>query len=111
MNLINLVMETCLVRRRRARKAGRASLRFKIGISAADRSNHPILDDTDAKIQAQLKSDHQSSSLSLGHIMRIEENAGRKDPRGEGFELRTDGLAAISAPQGMPITIQVRPSG
>ncbi|WP_139140393.1 type VI secretion system Vgr family protein, partial [Variovorax boronicumulans] len=60
------------------------------GNSAAGRSNHLILDDTAEKIQAQLKSDHQSSSLSLGAITRIEDNAGRKDPRGEGFELRTD---------------------
>jgi type VI secretion system secreted protein VgrG len=33
------------------------------------------------KIQVQLKSDHQHSQLSLGHITRIEDNAGRKDPR------------------------------
>ncbi|MDM0123474.1 type VI secretion system Vgr family protein, partial [Variovorax arabinosiphilus] len=56
------------------------------GNSAAGRSNHLILDDTAQRIQAQLKSDHQSSSLSLGFITRVEDNAGRKDPRGEGFE-------------------------
>jgi type VI secretion system secreted protein VgrG len=61
------------------------------GNSAAGRSNHLILDDTAQRIQAQLKSDHQSSSLSLGFITRVEDNAGRKEPRGEGFELRTDG--------------------
>ena len=78
------------------------------GNSAAGRSNHLILDDTDAKIQAQLKSDHLHSQLSLGHITRIEDNAGRKDPRGEGFELRTDGHGAVRATEGLLITTETR---
>ncbi|MDQ0013744.1 type VI secretion system secreted protein VgrG [Variovorax boronicumulans] len=78
------------------------------GNSAAGRSNHLVLDDTDAKIQAQLKSDHQHSQLSLGHITRIEDNAGRKDPRGEGFELRTDGHGAVRAAEGLLITTETR---
>ena len=78
------------------------------GNSAVGRSNHLVLDDTEGKIQAQLKSDHQSSSISLGHITRIEDNAGRKDPRGEGFELRTDGHGAIRAQDGLLITTEGR---
>ena len=78
------------------------------GNSAAGRSNHLILDDTDDKIQAQLKSDHDHSSLSLGHITRIEDNAGRKDPRGEGFELRTDGHGALRAKDGLLISTEGR---
>jgi type VI secretion system secreted protein VgrG len=78
------------------------------GNSAAGRSNHLILDDTAQRIQAQLKSDHQSSSLSLGFITRVEDNAGRKDPRGEGFELRTDGHGALRASNGMLITTEAR---
>lgn len=42
------------------------------------RGNHLILDDTQEKIQAQLKSDHQCSQLSLVQITRIEDRAGRK---------------------------------
>ncbi len=53
------------------------------GNSAAGRSNHLILDDTEQKIQAQLKSDHAHSQLSLGHITRIANNQGRQDARGE----------------------------
>lgn len=83
-------------------------LRNEGGNSAAGRSNHLILDDTAEKIQAQLKSDHQSSSLSLGHITRIEDNAGRKDPRGEGFELRTDGHGVVRAKDGMLLTTEPR---
>ncbi|WP_332877053.1 type VI secretion system Vgr family protein [Massilia sp. S19_KUP03_FR1] len=72
------------------------------------RGNHLILDDTQGKIQAQLKSDHQCSQLSLGHITRIEDNAGRKDARGEGFELRTDGHGVARAAKGMLITTEAR---
>jgi type VI secretion system secreted protein VgrG len=79
------------------------------GNSAAGRSNHLVLDDTDGQIQVQLKSDHQHSQLSLGHLTRIEDNAGRKDPRGEGFELRTDGHGVMRAAEGMLITTEPRP--
>ncbi|WP_373457514.1 type VI secretion system Vgr family protein [Variovorax sp. W1I1] len=80
------------------------------GNGSGSRSNHLILDDTDQKIQAQLKSDHQSSSLSLGHVTRIDGNAGRQDARGEGFELRTDAHGAIRATQGLLITTEARPN-
>jgi type VI secretion system secreted protein VgrG len=80
------------------------------GNSAAGRSNHLVLDDTEQKIQVQLKSDHQHSSLSLGHITRIEDNAGRKDHRGEGFELRTDGHGVLRAKDGLLITTEARPN-
>ncbi|SFP40832.1 type VI secretion system secreted protein VgrG [Variovorax sp. OK605] len=79
------------------------------GNGAAGRANHLLMDDTDGRIQAQLKSDHQSSSLSLGFIARVEDNAGRKDPRGEGFELRTDGHGVLRAQDGLLITTEARP--
>ena len=72
------------------------------------RGNHLVLDDTREMIQAQLKSDHQCSQLSLGHITRIEDNAGRKDPRGEGWELRTDADGVVRAARGMLITTEAR---
>jgi type VI secretion system secreted protein VgrG len=59
-------------------------------------------------IQAQLKSDHQCSQLSLGHIGRIEDNSGRKDARGEGWELRTDGHGVARAAKGLLITTEAR---
>jgi type VI secretion system secreted protein VgrG len=73
------------------------------------RGNHLVLDDTAGKIQAQLKSDHQCSQLSLGNICRIENNAGREDLRGEGWELRTDGHGVARAGKGMLITTEARP--
>ncbi len=72
------------------------------------RGNHLVLDDTPGKIQVQLKSDHQCSQLSLGHITRIEDTGGRKDARGEGWELRTDGHGVARAAQGMLITTEAR---
>ena len=70
--------------------------------------NHLVLDDTAGALQAQLKSDHAHSQLSLGHITRIEDNAGRKDARGEGFELRTDAWGVLRAAKGMLITTEGR---
>ncbi len=78
------------------------------GNAASGRSNHLIFDDTHQKIQVQLKSDHQHSQLSLGHITRIESNAGRKDERGEGFELRTDGWGVLRAARGMLLSTEKR---
>ncbi|UST55029.1 type VI secretion system tip protein VgrG [Comamonadaceae bacterium OTU4NAUVB1] len=78
------------------------------GNAAPGRGNHLILDDTAQAIQAQLRSDHQHSSLSLGHLTRIEDNAGRQDARGEGFELRTDGHGVVRAKDGLLITTEGR---
>jgi type VI secretion system secreted protein VgrG len=80
------------------------------GGEGCGRGNHLILDDTAGKIQAQLKSDHQCSQLSLGHITRIEDTSGRKDPCGEGWELRTDGHGVARATQGMLISTEARPN-
>lgn len=73
------------------------------------RSNHLVLDDTKAHIQAQLRSEHADSQLSLGHIRRIETNAGRQDRRGEGWELATDAWGVARAARGMLITTEARP--
>ncbi|WP_229412680.1 type VI secretion system Vgr family protein, partial [Massilia sp. Root335] len=78
------------------------------GGASGRRGNHLILDDTAGKIQAQLKSDHQCSQLSLGHISRIDDTSGRKDVRGEGFELRTDGHGVARAAAGLLVTTESR---
>jgi type VI secretion system secreted protein VgrG len=88
--------------------SGYRSREMKPGNDSAGRSNHLILDDSADAIQAQLKSDESHSSISLGHITRVEDNSGRKDKRGVGFELRTDGHGAIRAGQGLLITTQGR---
>lgn len=80
------------------------------GNASSGRSNHLIFDDTANAIQAQLRSDHAASQLSLGKITRIEDWQGRKDARGEGFELRTDEVGAIRTGKGMVISTEVRPA-
>jgi type VI secretion system secreted protein VgrG len=72
------------------------------------RGNHLVLDDTAGKIQAQLKSDHQCSQLSLGHITRIEDTNGRKDARGEGWEIATNAWGVARAGKGMLLTTEAR---
>ena len=77
-------------------------------LGGSTRGNHLIFDDTHGKIQAQIKSDQQCSQLSLGSITRIEDSKGRKDMRGEGWELRTDGHGVARAAKGMLITTEER---
>jgi type VI secretion system secreted protein VgrG len=75
------------------------------------RSNNVTLDDTHGKIQAQISSDESLSQLNLGYITRIAGNAGRKETRGKGAELRTDGGGVFRAAQGMLLTTEARPNG
>jgi type VI secretion system secreted protein VgrG len=78
------------------------------GNAASGRSNHLVLDDTNGRIQAQIKSDHHHSQLSLGHITRIEDNIGRKDERGEGFALETGGAGALRSAKGLLLSTDGR---
>jgi len=73
-----------------------------------DRGNHLVFDDTEGAIQVQLKSDYQASQLSLGRIHRIEDRKGRKDARGDGFELRTDAHGALRAGLGLILSTHAR---
>jgi len=79
------------------------------GNRSGGRSNHLVFDDTANAIQAQLRSDHAASQLSLGSITRIEDWQGRQDARGEGFELRTDAVGAIRSGKGMLVSTEARP--
>ena len=72
------------------------------------RANHLVMDDTEGKIQTQLSSDHALSQLNLGSITRIPGNKGRQDPRGGGFELRTDENGVVRAAAGMLLTTEAR---
>ena len=74
------------------------------GASAGGRNNHLVMDDTSGQIQAVLSSDHHRSQLSLGYLTRVLGTPGRKDYRGEGYELRTDGWGALRAAKGILLT-------
>ncbi|MDQ9011498.1 type VI secretion system tip protein TssI/VgrG [Acinetobacter gerneri] len=64
-------------------------------------ANQLVMDDSKGQVQVHLRSDHQASELNLGYITRIPDPKGRKDFRGEGFELRTDGHGVFRAGQGL----------
>jgi type VI secretion system secreted protein VgrG len=80
-----------------------------LGNSASGRSNHVILDDTQEQMQVQIKSDHQTSQLSVGSITRIDSNQGRTEPRGEGVEVRSDAPGVVRT-NGLLLTTHVRPN-
>jgi type VI secretion system secreted protein VgrG len=79
------------------------------GNAPGGRSGHLIFDDSNAKIQTQLRSDHLDSQISLGSITRIESNAGRQEARGNGFELRSDGHGVVRSAEGLLLTTEARP--
>lgn len=79
------------------------------GNTAGGRSNHFLFDDTQDKMQAQLRSAHQSSSISLGYIRRIDDNAGCKENRGQGYEIYTKGRGVQRSHQGMLVTTESLP--
>ncbi|CAJ0803617.1 hypothetical protein LMG19083_03916 [Ralstonia psammae] len=72
------------------------------------RRNHLVMDDTQGQIQSQLSSDYLLSQLSIGHITRIPDSGGRKDKRGEGAELRTDGHMALRSAKGTLLSTEAR---
>ncbi|MDR2745190.1 MAG: type VI secretion system tip protein VgrG [Desulfovibrio sp.] len=74
----------------------------------AGRRNQLVLDDTQDQIQTQLSSDHGLSQLNLGYITRVNHIEGRKDFRGEGFELRTDDWGVVRAGKGIYSTTHPR---
>lgn len=84
---------------------------FKSKEIDGSQNNHLIMDDSPKEVQIQLTSDHGLSQLNLGYITRIPDVKGRKDYRGQGFELRTDHWGAIRASQGMLITTEGRSKG
>lgn len=78
------------------------------GNAAGGRSGHLVFDDSYGAIQTQLKSDHLHSQLSLGHVTRVEDNAGRKDARGEGFGLETGGAGVLRSARGLLLSTDGR---
>lgn len=66
--------------------------------------NQLIFDDTSGQVQTTLSSDHDKSEVNFGYITRIDHVRGRRDFRGEGFELRTNSWGSARAGKGMYIT-------
>ena len=73
------------------------------------RSSHLVFDDTEGEIQAQLACDQAHAALALGRVTRIAGCSGRLEPRGEGFELRSDAFGAVRAAAGLSLSTDARP--
>jgi type VI secretion system secreted protein VgrG len=71
------------------------------------RANELRIDDTTSEISIALRSDHGASAINLGYLTHPRPSGGQ--PRGEGFELRTDRHGAVRAAAGLLITTEPRP--
>jgi type VI secretion system secreted protein VgrG len=71
------------------------------------RANELRIDDTTAQISAALMSDHEHSALHLGYLTHPR-HYGDGRPRGEGFELRTDGHGALRGAKGLLLTAEAQ---
>ncbi len=71
------------------------------------RANELRIDDTTGQISAALMSDHQHSALHLGYLTHPRHYGGGQ-PRGEGFELRTDGHGALRAAKGLLLSAEAQ---
>ena len=71
------------------------------------RANELRIDDTTAQISTALMSDHHSSGLHLGYLTHSRDLGGGR-PRGEGFELRTDGHGALRAAKGLLLSAEAQ---
>ncbi|MFM0170766.1 type VI secretion system Vgr family protein [Paraburkholderia sediminicola] len=71
-------------------------------------ANQIVADDTPGKLQVQVSSDYAQSRLVLGYNTHIDGNDGRKEERGQGWELATDSWGALRANRGMVISTETR---
>ncbi|WP_426401036.1 type VI secretion system Vgr family protein (plasmid) [Ralstonia sp. R-29] len=76
---------------------------FKSAEHGGSGYNHLVFDDSDGQLRTQLATTQQSSQLNLGHLVHQQDNR-RGSFRGQGFELRTDGHAAVRGQAGLLLT-------
>lgn len=68
-----------------------------------------VFDDTTGEIQTKLGSEHGKAQLNLGYLAHPRTD-GKAEPRGEGFELRTDAAGAVRAARGLLLSADARAS-
>lgn len=71
--------------------------------------NELLFDDSTGETRAKLSSEHGKTQLNQGYLIhpRME---GKGEPRGEGFELRTDHAGAVRAAKGLIVSADARPN-
>nr|WP_308446362.1 type VI secretion system tip protein TssI/VgrG [Iodobacter sp.] len=67
-----------------------------------------LFDDTKGEVRTKLSSEHGKTQLNLGYLIHPRTD-GKGEPRGEGFELRTDNQGAIRA-NGLLISTEAKSS-
>ncbi len=72
------------------------------------RHNELVFDDTTDEIRTALSTGHGRTQLNLGFLVHPR-SEGKGEPRGEGFELRTDNAGALRAAQGLLVTTEAQP--
>ena len=76
---------------------------FKSAEHGGSGYNQLVFDDSDGQLRTQLGTTQQHSQLNLGHLVHQQDNR-RGSFRGQGFELRTDGHAAVRGQAGLLLT-------
>lgn len=77
---------------------------------SGNRYNQLLFDDTSGQIRTQLESEHDKTQLNLGFLTEPRQGSNAA-PRGEGFELRTDGWGVLRGQHGILITSASQPQG
>jgi len=71
--------------------------------------NELLFDDTQDQVRTKLSSEHGKTQLNEGFLTHPRRD-GEAEPRGDGFELRTDRHGAVRAGEGLLITTEAQPS-
>ncbi|MBI3229853.1 MAG: type VI secretion system tip protein VgrG [Burkholderiales bacterium] len=74
---------------------------------SGSRYNQMLFDDTAGEIRAHLESEHGKSQLNLGFLAEPRQ-AGYAEPRGEGFELRSDDWGTLRAAKGILLSAEAQ---
>jgi type VI secretion system secreted protein VgrG len=69
--------------------------------------NELLFDDTQGEVRAKLSSEHGKTQLNQGWLTHPRRD-GEAEPRGEGFELRTDRSGALRAARGLLLSTEAR---
>ncbi|WP_375591667.1 type VI secretion system Vgr family protein [Chitiniphilus eburneus] len=67
-----------------------------------------LFDDTQGEVRTKLSSEHGKTQLNQGYLSHPRTD-GKAEPRGEGFELRSDRAGAIRAAQGLLFSTEAKP--
>jgi len=70
--------------------------------------NEILFDDTEGQVRAKVSSEHGKTQLNQGFLTHPRQD-GEAEPRGDGFELRTDRHGALRAAQGLLLSTEPKP--